>query len=314
MELPEALRDAVSRLAEREGAAQLAQDALVISQRYRALEGGRLLTERREAVAYAASRMPATYAAVSVALAELLARTDKRPRTLLDVGAGTGAAAWAAASALDLEKITCVERERAMAAIGKALMANGKGVLTRAEWAEREIAPGMPRAELVTAAYVLGELSHDTRAEAVRALWDATEELLLIVEPGTPAGFAGILAARDVLRSLGASVAAPCACAGECPNASGGWCHFGVRVQRSALHKRLKGGDAPFEDEKYAYIAVSREPVEPAETRVLRHPQVRGGHVALSLCTPDGIAEAVITKKDGEAYKKARKASWGDAL
>jgi ribosomal protein RSM22 (predicted rRNA methylase) len=36
--------------------------------------------------------------------------------------------------------------------------------------------------------------------------------------------------------------------------------------------------------------------------------------VRLKLSTPTGIEEAVISKRDGEAYRRARKASWGDDL
>src|SRR5262252_6056802 len=47
-----------------------------------------------EAAAYAAYRMPATYAAVRAALAQV--PDGFAPRALADLGGGTGAAAWAA--------------------------------------------------------------------------------------------------------------------------------------------------------------------------------------------------------------------------
>lgn len=91
------------------------------------------------------------------------------------------------------------------------------------------------------------------------------------------------------------------------------WCHFAVRVQRSRLHKALKGGEAPFEDEKFAYLALTREPpAAPCISRVLRHPQIAPGRIALTLCGQEGCAQRVVTKKD-PLWKRARKTGAGDA-
>ncbi|MCL2812332.1 MAG: small ribosomal subunit Rsm22 family protein, partial [Clostridia bacterium] len=48
--------------------------------------------------------------------------------------------------------------------------------------------------------------------------------------------------------------------------------------------------------------------------RVLRHPQIRGGFVELLLCTDTGIRQVTISKRNGDAYKRARKARAGDVL
>lgn len=50
---------------------------------------------------------------------------------------------------------------------------------------------------MVTAAYVIGELSSDEeRRRVVDTLWASTGELLVLIEPGTPVGSAHILEAR----------------------------------------------------------------------------------------------------------------------
>lgn len=66
---------------------------------YRAKDGAApVLRDRADVVAYAAYRMPATFAAVAAALDALAVRTGGwRPVSHLDVGGGTGAAVWAAA-------------------------------------------------------------------------------------------------------------------------------------------------------------------------------------------------------------------------
>src|SRR5579864_5072081 len=56
-----------------------------------------LIRSEDDAAAYAAYRMPATFAAVFAALTALrTSAPDYRPSSLLDAGAGSGTASWAA--------------------------------------------------------------------------------------------------------------------------------------------------------------------------------------------------------------------------
>ena len=57
----------------------------------------RLISDELQALVYAAVRMPATYAAVRSALEKSLMYNDINIDTVIDVGAGTGAASLAAA-------------------------------------------------------------------------------------------------------------------------------------------------------------------------------------------------------------------------
>ena len=76
----------------------------------------------------------------------------------------------------------------------------------------------------------------------------------------------------------------------------------------------FKGGDVPYEDEKFSYLAVAKEPARPAECRILRLPQKESGRIALRLCMQEGIQDKAVTKKQGELFKRARKADSGDAF
>jgi ribosomal protein RSM22 (predicted rRNA methylase) len=92
------------------------------------------------------------------------------------------------------------------------------------------------------------------------------------------------------------------------------WCHFAARVSRSSLHRQVKGGSLPYEDEKFSYVAAARFPAAPAASRIVRHPQIRKGQVLLDLCTAeDGLRRETVTKRHGDAYRAARDADWGDA-
>ena len=295
----------------------LEKDARAISEAYRLRtgEGKRLLTRESEAAAYALSRMPATVEAAKAALAEALEASGLAPETMLDCGAGTGAVTFAADSLLNLQKATCLEREAAMRAIGQRLMDEAGGI--RAEWAACDLTAGepLPRAQLVCEGYMLGELEASMRLPVAEKLWNACEQVLVFIEPGTPQGFANLRAVREHLTALGAYVAAPCPAGSEtCPMAGDNWCHFAVRVQRTRLHKALKGGEAPFEDEKFGYLALTREkPANPCRARLLRHAQIAPGRILLPVCENGEERTLAVTKKD-PLWKRARKIKWGERV
>ena len=92
------------------------------------------------------------------------------------------------------------------------------------------------------------------------------------------------------------------------------WCHFAVRVQRTRLHKALKGGDAPFEDEKFGYLVLTRqEPKHACRMRVLRHAQIAPGRITVPVCGEAGEKLLTVTKKD-PLWKRVRKIKWGERL
>jgi ribosomal protein RSM22 (predicted rRNA methylase) len=183
-------------------------------------------------------------------------------------------------------------------------------------------ASGGPTADLATAAYVLGELT-PAQQSALVALAASAAPVVLLVEPGTPAGHRRILAARTQLLATGYQVAAPCPHQLDCPLAvEGDWCHFGARLQRSAVHRQAKGVELSYEDEKFSYVAAVRATsageaadasVAARQGRVVRRPQQRKGLVMLDLCLPDGSSRReLVSKSKGDAYRQARKTSWGD--
>ena len=96
--------------------------------------------------------------------------------------------------------------------------------------------------------------------------------------------------------------------------AGGNWCHFAERLPRSSAHRLAKNAELGYEDEKYSYIVFSRTPVRLPDARIVRHPRKHSGHVELELCAPEGLKRETISRKNGDRYKQAKKAEWGDAL
>jgi len=85
-------------------------------------------------------------------------------------------------------------------------------------------------------------------------------------------------------------------------------------VERSSLHRRIKDAELGYEDEKFSYVALARQPVDLPEARIIRHPQHRPGLIELETCTPQGVRTRRITKRDRDAFRAARQARWGDAI
>lgn len=320
MELPAPLRQGVERLLENVPLATLKQAAKTLSDRYRAeLRDGRLHMAQDLAVqAYLATRLPATYAAVRASLGVLNeARPDFVPKTLLDIGAGPGTVLWATVDLWpDLEQAVLLEASAAARKVGETLAAGA--VAARTQWlagdATIDLADLEP-AELVTCTYVLDEIIPASLPKLVDRLWHLTADTLLVVEPGTPAGWQRILAVRARLIAAGAHLLAPCPHEAPCPLAPPDWCHFSRRVARSRLHRLAKEAEVPWEDEKFIFVAASRQPAAAHAARVIAPPKSGSGKVLLKLCGADGsAAEKLLTKRDGDLFRAARRLNWGDTL
>jgi ribosomal protein RSM22 (predicted rRNA methylase) len=281
-----------------------------------------ILANAEQVLAYAAYRMPATYAAIHAALRRLhTAVPPLQPRTLVDFGAGTGAAAWAATEVWPtIDDVTLLEQSAAAIELGSRMMANSEcGALQGAHWrvwSLSTIDADAVTADIATAAYVLGELNEHQQAMLLALLMKSAATVVL-VEPGTPAGFARIISARDALIKGGFTIAAPCPHQLSCPMLErGDWCHFSERLERSHLHRVAKASELSYEDEKYAYVAATRAPVHRPAARIVRHPQLRKSLVSLQLCEASGLGALVreerIAKSQGVLYKEARNARWGD--
>lgn len=318
MELPAALRAAIETELERIPLADLKQAAGALSKRYRAeTRDGRYHLDAKLAIkAYLAARMPATYAAVRASF-EMVARAVPMfaPASLLDVGAGPGTALWAAKDCWpSLLKAQMVEASAPARDAGEALGRHLDGV--SATWrlaGALSLDPAPLSAELVTAAYVLDELEPTDIGPLIDRLWSQTSSTLVIVEPGTPAGWRRIVSVRQRLIATGAHIIAPCPHDAPCPLAAPDWCHFAQRLPRSRLHRLTKDGDAPFEDEKYIFVAASRIRAVDRKARVLAPPRAGKAWVDLKLCQPDGVCDQIqVTKRQGEIYRMAKKLDWGD--
>jgi ribosomal protein RSM22 (predicted rRNA methylase) len=305
--LPAGLRSAIDELAGQYGLAELKAAAGRLSGAYRK-HGGYRIDSPVEAAAYAASRMPATYAAAVCAMSDVRLSIS----SVLDLGAGTGAATWAAMSVFGAStEVRPNEPNPHLRAVGEKLL-QGKVVWRSGDY--RNLS-GLARPDLAIFGYSLGEVAPGVALEVLERSYSLSTKGLVVVEAGTVNSFGFLLRARRLLIELGATITAPCPHQGDCPLVSGAdWCHFAVRVERSRLHKLLKGGDAGFEDEKFTYLVALKEPPPDSGpfSRILRHPHIESGMVTLQLCTPAaGTVSLSVRSRDKARFKAARKADWG---
>jgi ribosomal protein RSM22 (predicted rRNA methylase) len=231
------------------------------------------------------------------------------PASLLDAGAGPGTAAIAAREAWpSLRDMTLLEPNAQFRALAERLVPDATVIA-------RGIAgAALPQAELVVASFVLAEIA-EQRA-TVEALWTAAQDMLVLIEPGTPAGFERIRAARALLIGFGGHVIGPCTHAHACPIVAPDWCHFSQRLPRSRDHLLAKDARVPFEDERYCWIAVSRQwrSAFDGHARVLAPPQEAKPGTTFRVCTADGIEERFIARRDKAAFARTRRAGWGDVI
>jgi ribosomal protein RSM22 (predicted rRNA methylase) len=321
MRLPAELLDAIQQETAKVDRRKLVQATAQLTAHYKAADFSTspIATEAHRA-AYLAVRLPATYAALRRVFAEINLRAPQAGiASMLDLGSGPGTALFAASEEFSsLQQATLVEADAQWIALGKHLAEQSESTLAQqAEWLKQDLRSGLAceTHDLVVISYALGELPQATAEAVLNKAWKCAGKFLVVIEPGTRRGFAAVNAARFALIANAAQIFAPCPHAGACPMAAAGdWCHFAQRVERTQQHRQLKGGNLGYEDEKFSYVVAAKFAMPPGGSRIVRHPGKHSGHVQLALCTTQGRIESrTITRSSNDAYKRARKAEWGDS-
>ena len=323
MRLPAELLDAIQQETDKLDRRKLVHATAQLTAHYKAADfsSPAIATEAHRA-AYLAVRLPATYAALRRVFAEInLHAPQAGIASMLDLGSGPGTTLFAANEEFSgLQQATLVESDAEWIALGKRLMDGPRlpGAL-KVQWSKQDLRSGLscePH-DLVAISYTLGELPQAAAEAVLNKAWKCAGKFLVVIEPGTRRGFAAVNAARSALIANAAHgfILAPCPHAGACPMAAAGdWCHFSQRVERTQQHRQLKGADLGYEDEKFSYIVAAKNNSTLVGPRIIRHPGKHSGHVQLALCTPQGRIESrTVTRSSKEAYKRARKAEWGDS-
>ncbi len=353
MRMPEEVNNKVIELASNLSKNKSAEIFRSLSDRYMDEKNGKsLLTSYEEAIVYAMTRMPSTYAAVNKALSMFMdtisdeERESLKINSLIDVGAGTGAATIAALSFFDINDICLIEREENMMKVGRELLnealnekkpnnevsqdelnmdklgvndKNNNGQPAgNVEWIKKNFKEiennSVKSADMVISSYMLNELNGKDLLNAVQKLFNLTNNVLLIVEPGTPKDHRNIIKMKDYLSSIGANIVAPCTIERGCNLPDDDWCHFKVRVERTKLQKGAKNGELAYEDEKFTYLVASKKLSSRATSRLIRHPIINKNTIDAKFCENGEIKEVTYTKGDKEIFNMLKKADVGEII
>ena len=317
--LPPSIRAALTTLTAGRRIAPLQQQYGAVSDHYRAGGGSAGVIDSEDAVAtYVLARLPATYAACRAALAELAtALPEFAPNSALDVGCGPGAALLAALETYPgIRKAAGLDCNARFLRFASRLFGEA-GLLKQRDvfFQSADLAAGLPdqNADITLASYTLVEMTEAEAITLVGRLWSSTSGALVLVEPGSRAGFSRIRAARSALIEAGAHILAPCTHAGRCAMPEADWCHFSKRLPRSREHQAVKGANVPFEDEKFSYLVAARHGMPAFEGRIVAPVHhSKAGH-RLRLCDAAGLKDTTIGTRDPR-FKPARKWQWGDGI
>jgi ribosomal protein RSM22 (predicted rRNA methylase) len=317
---PAALAAALDELLDGQPRKELQARAQRMSDGFRARKpSSETIRDETDALAYALTRLPATYAATVSVLRGLCEEVPGfSPSNLVDAGCGLASASFAALEIWpDIASVELFDRSPQFLALAERLArASRHPALERARVVSADLRapPRGEAADLVVASYALTEIDDDALPGVVDALWTRAGCALALIEPGTPRDYARLMTLRQRLIGAGARIALPCPHDRPCPLTAPDWCHFATRLARSRDHKLLKDADAPFEDEKFSYIVALRG-LEPARrARIIAPPRPSKWGVGLRLCASGGIEETTIVKRDKASFNNIRKSAWGDAF
>ena len=265
------------------------------------------------AVAYATSRMPATTTVLKRCLQEI--PHPDLITTACDIGSGTGAFLWAVESSFqNLKKITLIEKNNHMTEVAKALIPSSIAP-TSLQFLEEDLLTlrFLPKADLLSLSYVTNELSPKTRETLISLVWEAATHYILILNPGTPHVHHHHLWIREKVAQLGGYIIAPCGSNEPCPLSKEKWCHFGLRLPRSKLQKYLKEGQAPFENEKYSYLLISKASPSRDRSRIITPPEKTKRGLSFVSCSKGHLSKTLLTKQCLNSAPSLKKIKWGDS-
>lgn len=322
MLLPDSLLEAIDRVTDFFDRKKLHKGAEELSLRYRtpSSTSQTFIQTEEECLAYLCTRFPATFGANYFVFSEIKKRgLEKDISSILDLGSGSGAALWAASEVFsNLRSYTLLERDSRLITIGKELLKVGLGeghFSFDLHWIEGDYTGTIKSGphDLVVLSYSIGEIDPKEWESVLKQVIEYTKNFLVILEPGTPLGYKRLMKIRELLIQQGLSMVAPCPHNKQCPILGQDWCHFSQRIPRTSLHKSLKNASLGFEDEKFSYIVLSKQPYFKKGYRIIKTPLKRSGFIELDLCsTSEGLLKQKISKKQGEFFNKVKKLGWGD--
>ncbi len=283
-----------------------------IQKNYKTCPNSLVFQSDTDVLAYVSTRMPATYAVLKKCLAEL--PNTFSPKTILDLGTGPGTAIWTCLDYFqNVEKLVGYDANPSLLKFTSGILeaCNVSNVTLYHENFDRFTDSQM--FDLIILSYALNEMSEEKAWKICEKAVQNCQGFLIITLPGTPKDFNRLLFLRQKFIEKNIPILAPCPHAKPCPLSNNDWCHFSVRLNRTQLHKNLKKGTLGYEDEKYCYLILGKNPAD-NYSRIIKRPLTHKGHMRISLCTPNGDETEQIFSQKLATYSTIKKKDWGDRL
>ncbi|KAI9204581.1 mitochondrial small ribosomal subunit Rsm22-domain-containing protein [Polychytrium aggregatum] len=165
----------------------------------------------RESLAYAAVRLPLSYASTVAVLSELKKRLpDFEPRSVLDFGTGPGSALWATRYVWPSTKINALGVDVSEPMLQTATQLGGYLQEHIDNWFSSlnfrrylSFRKSEEKHDMVIAAFALSDLPTDAiRQSTLQNLWSQTGDILVLIDRGIPAGAELIAKARQYILDL----------------------------------------------------------------------------------------------------------------
>lgn len=321
MELPVEIKNKIDELSANYKVSDLISSYQRISSTYlkENNNGERIINNDIDVLAYAISRMPATFGALSNVLLTFKNRLMDPSiiNSVIDLGSGTGNTSIAFNHLFNNSiSITSIEREEEMISLAKNFTLSNTTFINK-DLLDIDINK-LKKSDAIVESYALNELTDIDRKIIIDKMIELTNNYLIFVEPGTPHSYKTLQEIRSYLLNKGLFQLGPCPHNKPCPLSDSDWCHFVVRISRNRLTKLIKGGDAPYEDEKYSYLIFAKDLSNVKQNDssiILRHPLIHKGKVELVLCNSNGERVVKnITKSSNVLFKIAKKSKTGEYI
>jgi ribosomal protein RSM22 (predicted rRNA methylase) len=248
---------------------------------------GEFIYDDAMTLAYLLEYFPSLYAINLRIMTEIRKRIiDFHPKRVLDFGCGPGSASMAIIDTWpdSIDEILGIDTSDSMLEVARRLNNDGNPRFKEDQYVLQKYLPLSlhPTYDLVVASYSLNEFRNDSlRSKALENLWSLTKDILVLVQPGTVAGFRQLQQAREWVlaqkiaittaepMTTMAHTVAPCPHDKPCPLLEkNSWCHFAQRSERTQPQLEVHGGFLNYLDERYSYIVLRRGP----------RPQMEGKH------------------------------------
>ncbi|KAF9351354.1 37S ribosomal protein S22 [Mortierella sp. AD094] len=251
----------------------------------------------RESTAYIAAMAPTSYSAIKNVLEEVNSRVpDLQIKTFMDFGTGPGTGIWAANEVWKTPlQYTGIDASLAMLETAEEILdvLSSKGTPIQNVTFKPFLSHGSQAAkhDIVMSAFTLSEITTPAlRKSTLEHLWGTTNDMLILIDRGTPSGFKILAEAREQILGLDADriktkpkyddfgnilpeeeppkreaahVLAPCPHDKVCPMYASlardsQWCHFSQKVQRPDFLRKTKHSKDNYEDSKYTYVVLRK--------------------------------------------------------